>query len=252
MLSQRTCAIGPNPLPRTAFRGAWLALSLLAGLALSGCTSTQVRTATDASGKPEHIVGTVVLVEPDIELYAVGAGGMQEPREAWTLTARREFPIAARDILQAQGVPLKGDFMLPKDAGPENKLRQLTLLNQAVSISILSYARGDALRNKHGKFDWTLGPGVAALREATGADYALFTYIRDSYTSGGRAAMRIIGFLLLGGDVGGGMQIGLASLVDLRTGQVVWHNLLLDQTGDLRDPKGAHETAGDLLRGIRR
>jgi hypothetical protein len=64
--------------------------------------------------------------------------------------------------------------------------------------------------------------------------------------------MRIIGFLLLGGDVGGGVQIGLASLVDLRTGQVVWHNLLMDQTGDLRDPKGAHETAGDLLKGIRR
>jgi hypothetical protein len=198
------------------------------------------------------VTGTVVLVEPDIELYALGAGGMQEPREQWTTFARREFPLAARDVLQAQGIPLKGDFTLPKDAGPENKLRQLQLLNQAVSISILSYSRPGTLRNKKGKFDWTLGPGVSALREATGADYALFTYIRDSYTSGGRAAMRVIGFLLLGGDIGGGVQVGLASLVDLRTGQVVWHNLLLDQTGDLRDPVGARETAGDLLKGIRR
>jgi hypothetical protein len=80
----------------------------------------------------------------------------------------------------------------------------------------------------------------------------LFTYIRDSYTSGGRVAMRVIAFLLLGGDIGGGVQTGLASLVDLRTGQVVWHNLLIDQTGDLRDPAGARETAGDLLKGIRR
>jgi hypothetical protein len=219
---------------------------------LSGCMSTQVRTAQDPAGKPLRIDGTIVLVEPDIELYALGAGGMQEPRKAWTETARRLYPQAARNLLQAQGITLGQDFILPADAGPENRLRQLQLLNQAVSISILQYGRGTALRNKHGKFDWSLGPGVSELRQATGADYALFTYIRDSYTSGGRAAMRVIGFLLLGGDIGGGVQVGLASLVDLRTGQVVWHNLLLDQTGDLRDPAGAQETAGDLLKGIRR
>ena len=40
---------------------------------------------------------TVVLVEPDIELYAVGAGGMQEPRKAWTEAARQNFPDAARE-----------------------------------------------------------------------------------------------------------------------------------------------------------
>lgn len=227
-------------------------MTLLLACLLPACVSTQVRTAQDPAGKPMRIDGSVVLVEPDIELYAVGAGGVQEPRKAWTESARRLYPQAARELLQAQGIPLRPDFALPADAGPENRLRQLQLLNQAVSISILSYGRGGTLRNKHGKFDWSLGPGVADLRQATGADYALFTYVRDSYTSGGRAAMRVLGFLLLGGDIGGGVQVGLASLVDLRTGQVVWHNLLLDQTGDLRDPAGARETAGDLLKGIRR
>jgi hypothetical protein len=248
MLTQRTSFTGP---PSPAARG-WIALLVLSLLMLGGCVSTQVRRAEDATGKPVPISGTIVLVEPDIELYAVGAGGMTEPRKEWTEFARREFPVAVRDVLGAQGIALRPDFHLPKDAGPENRLRQLHLLNEAVSISILNYARAGALKNKHGKFDWTLGPGVSALREATGADYALFTYIRDSYTTGGRAAMRVIGFLLLGGDIGGGMQVGLASLVDLRTGQVVWHNLLLDQAGDMRDPAGARETAGDLFKGVRR
>lgn len=248
MLTQRRVRTGSNACSGRLH--AVLALLMLA--LLSGCVSTQVRTAADPAGKPLRIDGSVVLVEPDIELYELGAGGMTEPRKAWTETARRLYPQAARDLLQAQGIALRPDFTLPADAGPENRLRQLQLLNQAVSISILQYGRGTALRNKHGKFDWTLGPGVAELRQATGADYALFTYVRDSYTSGGRAAMRVIGFLLLGGDIGGGMQVGLASLVDLRTGQVVWHNLLLDQTGDMRDPGGARETAGDLLKGIRR
>ncbi len=238
--------------PAVAARVA-LMLALLSGCLLSGCMSTQVRTAKDPAGEPVRVDGSVVLVEPDIELYELLAGGAQEPRKVWTEAAQRLYPQAAREQLALQGIVLQPDFILPADAGPDNRLRQLQLLNQAVSISILQYGgRGGRLRNKHGQFDWSLGPGVAALRQATGADYALFTYIRDSYTSGGRAAMRIIGFVLLGGDVGGGVQIGLASLVDLRTGQVVWHNLLLDQTGDLRDPTGARETAGDLLKGIRR
>lgn len=244
--------------PRGRVRRTAFGLALLACLALlTGCVSTQVRTARDDAGQPLRIDGTVVLVEPDIELYALGAGGMEEPRKAWTETARRLYPQAARSVLSQQGIAMRPDFMLPPDAGNDDRLRQLYLLNQAVSLSILQYSRSgnsprSGLRNKHGRFDWSLGPGVSELRAATGADYALFTYVRDSYTSGGRAAMRVIGFLLLGGDIGGGMQVGLASLVDLRTGQVVWHNLLLDQTGDLRDERGAGETAGDLLKGIRK
>lgn len=252
MLAQRLSRTGPAGASRPLSGLPFLAFSLVFALLLQGCVSTQVRTAQDPAGKPLRIDGSVVLVEPDIELYEVGAGGVQEPRKAWTESARRLFPQAARDLLQAQGIALRPDFRLPDEVGPESRLRQLQLLNQAVSISILNYGRSGALRNKRGKFDWTLGPGVSELRQATGADYALFTYVRDSYTSGGRAAMRVIGFLLLGGDIGGGVQVGLASLVDLRTGQVVWHNLLLDQTGDLRDPAGARETAGDLLKGIRR
>lgn len=239
---------------RIRARGGAIAVALLILSLLSGCVSTQVRTAKDASGQPLRVDGSVVLVEPDIELSELLAGGAAEPRKEWTETARKLYPQAARDQLQAQGIALRPDFAIPADAGPENRLRQMYLLNQAVSLSILQYSRSSGtgpLRNKHGKFDWTLGPGVAELRQATGADYALFTYIRDSYTSGGRAAMRIVGFVLLGGDIGGGTQIGLASLVDLRSGQVVWHNLLLDQTGDLRDAPGARETADDLLKGMR-
>ncbi len=237
-------------------RLAWLrgALLLAALVLLSGCASTAVRTVRDANGQPLGLRGSVVLVEPDIELSEVMAGGMSEPRREWTSTARLLYPQAAREALARQGIGMQPDYILPADAGPDDPRRQLTLLSQAVSMSILQYSRSSGtgpLRNKHGRFDWSLGPGVSVLREATGADYALFTYIRDSYASGGRTAMRVAGLLLLGGDIGGGMQVGVASLVDLRTGQVVWHNLLVDQTGDLRNLAGARETTGQLLKGIR-
>ncbi|MFT4179301.1 MAG: hypothetical protein QM612_07540 [Thermomonas sp.] len=234
----------------------WLhALLLLGALALlSGCASTSVRTAKDTSGKPLALSGRVVLIEPDIELSELSAGGMAEPRKEWTNTARLLYPQAAREALARQGIEMTPDLVLPADAGPDNRLRQLSLLSQAVSMSILQYSRNSGtgpLRNKRGKFDWSLGPGVQELHKATGADYGLFTYVRDSYATGGRTAMRVVGFLLLGGDIGGGMQVGIASLVDLRTGQVVWHNLLVDQTGDLRNLAGARETADDLLKGVR-
>ena len=254
MLAQPYPSTDLRMAPRRSRSWRCTALLLLAIALLAGCASTQVRTAKDDAGKPLALSGTVVLIEPDIELSELGAGGMAEPRKQWTNTARLLYPQAARETLAAQGIGMAADFVLPADAGPDNRLRQLTLLSQAVSMSILQYSRAGStggLRNKHGKFDWSLGPGAAELRAATGADYGLFTYIRDSYTSGGRAAMRIVGILLLGGDIGGGMQVGVASLVDLRTGQVVWHNLLVDQTGDLRNLQGARETAGDLLKGVR-
>jgi len=254
MLTQPFPSTAPFP-ARNPPRGRAAALLLALCLALlSGCASTSVRTARDDAGKPLALSGTVVLVEPDIELSEIGVGGMAEPRKEWTETARRLYPQAAREALARQGIGMAPDFALPADMGPERRLRQVVLLSEAVSISILRHSRGygnGGLRNKHGRFDWTLGPGVQELQRATGADYGLFTYIRDSYASGGRTAMRVAGLLLLGGDIGGGMQVGVASLVDLRTGQVVWHNLLVDQFGDLRNLQGARETATDLLKGVR-
>lgn len=259
MLAQRTvptaAATRGPPRPQPGLQRLRWAFVLACCLLLNACASTQTRVVKDETGQPLTIGGSVVLVEPDMELYEVLAGGAQEPRKVWTDTARRLYPQAARDILGRRGMTVVPDFALPPAISNEDPLRQLMLLNQAVSISILQYSRSGSspnsgLRNKRGKFDWTLGPGVKALHDATGADYALFTYVRDSYTSGGRAAMRVIGFVLLGGDIGGGYQIGLASLVDLRTGQVIWHNLLVDQAGDLRDEAGARETAEDLLKGF--
>ena len=40
-------------------------------------------------------------------------------------------------------------------------------------------------------------------------------------------------------DIGGGDQVGVALLVDLRTRQVVWYNLMANQRGDLRDERAA-------------
>jgi len=93
-----------------------------------------------------------------------------------------------------------------------------------------------------------LGSGVGLLRQESGADYALFVFMRDSYSSGGRKAL-MVGLALLGIGVSGGTQVGFASLVDLKTGNIVWFNRLISNIGDLRTPEPAHDAVKQLLHG---
>ncbi len=226
--------------------------ALLLLLAFDSLAYTQSRVLKGPDGKPVKIEGSVVMIEPDIELSEVLAGGVQEPRQAWSETARRLYPQAIKAKISNGRIKQLPDFIIPKDLDPGSRLGQVIRLNYAVSVSIfISTAPGGQLATKKNKqLDWSFGPGVEEIRKQTGADYALFTYVRDSYTSGGQAALRVIGLLLLGGDIGGGQLIGVTTLVDLRTGQVVWFNFLAKQSGDLRDEQGAAATAQNMLKGF--
>jgi hypothetical protein len=105
------------------------------------------------------------------------------------------------------------------------------------------------LPTKEGKLDWSMGEPVRLIKQMTGADYALFSWVRDSYASDERkAAMVAIAVLSLGRAVAtGGVQTGYASLVDLNTGQVMWFNRLSRASGDLREAEKAAETIDSLL-----
>jgi len=240
---------------KSLIRGKFHFFAITALLLLTSFNSlayTQSRVLKGPDGKPVKIEGSVVMIEPDIELSEVLAGGVQEPRQAWSETARRLYPQAIKAKINNGRVKQLPDFIIPKDLDSGSRLGQVIRLNYAVSVSILiSTAPGGQLATKKSKqLDWSFGPGVEEIRKQTGADYALFTYVRDSYTSGGQAALRVIGLLLLGGDIGGGQQVGVTTLVDLRTGQVVWFNFLAKQTGDLRDEQGAAATAQSMLKGF--
>jgi hypothetical protein len=52
---------------------------------------------------------------------------------------------------------------------------------------------------------------------------------------------------LLGVGVPGGAQVGFASVVDLRTGDIVWFHRLVRPHGDLRTPDAAGETVKALV-----
>jgi hypothetical protein len=114
------------------------------------------------------------------------------------------------------------------------------------------------LPTKRRGLDWTLGEDAVKFGRATGMDYALFLYAQDSHASTGRVALQVLGiagcFVGFCAPQGGGGQTAFASLVDLKTGEVVWFNVLQTQSqlpgvtfGDIRTPEGASQMVERLL-----
>jgi hypothetical protein len=188
----------------------------------------------------------LVLMPTDIELFSISAGGVFEPKADWTEAASKNFKAALIDKQKALGLPTQ-----ELTAAQAEEADEINSLHGAVARAISVHHFGRlSLPTKDNKLDWSMGEPVQLIQKMTGADYALFTWVRDSYASDERkAAMVAIAVLTLGRAVAqGGSQTGYASLVDLKTGRVVWFNRLLRASGDLREAQNAAETIEALLR----
>jgi hypothetical protein len=185
----------------------------------------------------------VALMPTDIELFVISAGGVVEPKADWTEAASKHFKDALlrkREALGFNAVELS--------AKQADDADEINALHGAIARAIAMHHFGPlGLPTKDGKLDWSMGDSVQPIKESTGADFALFSFVRDSYASAERKAM-MVGLALLGIGISLGVQQGYASLVDLNTGRVVWFNRLMRGTGDLREPDSAGETLEALLR----
>jgi hypothetical protein len=200
-----------------------------------------------APGFSARAVDSRLLVLPaDMELYSMSAGGVVEPRADWTDSAQKHFSAA----LAAEG-KLLGPKVSTLSLTEADEFADIVTLHRAVADAISLHHKGGLLElaTKGDRLDWSLGDAVQPLRERTGADYALFTWVRDSYASNERKAA-MVALALMGAISFGGEQVGYASLVDLRTGRVVWFNQLDRMSGDLRAPEPAVETVEALLKGF--
>lgn len=222
--------------------------ALACALALGAAHAQPAPSKQLAPGFTSRPAASQLLVLPaDMELFSISAGGVSEPRADWTQAAQKHFAEA----LAAQRRRL-GASLAELTVAQAEEFADIAALHRAVADAIyVHHTRGGTMKlpTKGGRLDWSLGEAVQPLRDKTGADYALFTWIRDSYASSERKAV-MIGMALLGSVTLGGEQIGYASLVDLKTGRVVWFNELSRMWGDLRDAHSARETVEALLQGF--
>lgn len=244
---RRCCAQEVEPVIRM-FAHAAVALLLITSLA--ACTSVRSFRAENYTLAPAAPI-ELVVIDPDVEVGSLTAGGLFQPNADWTRQAEANLLAALRERLATQAGSvriLKPQALKGTDA---EIFTDYERLHRAVGSAIAQHKYGgDELPTKRGKFDWTLGPGAGALgRLSGGGTHALFMVARDSFASTERVALNVL-LAVLGAWGGGGQRFAYASLVDLRTGDVVWFNVLSSSIGDMRSPEGARSTINTLLRSM--
>lgn len=235
---------------------------LLAGaivLAASGCVQT--RQVADVNFAPPSGDYDLLVMRPDVTVNWLTAGGMPEPRADWTEQARANVIAALRAQQSRLGGTVKVlDRRDQLDGIPAQTVADLERLHYVVGQSIaLHKYMGAALPTKRGKgLDYTLGSDAVEIGRRTGHDYALFIHAEDNIASTGRTALQVLGVAgcIVGfcAPSGGGNQFAYASLVDLRTGEVVWFNVLQTGSqlpgvtfGDIRTEQGAAQMVDRLI-----
>ncbi|MBX9576096.1 MAG: hypothetical protein K2X07_10705 [Caulobacteraceae bacterium] len=217
---------------------------LVACFAIGACTTTDSRTAIGI-GQPRE-GATVLLVRPDVQLALLTAAGLPEPRADWSdeATANLERSFTSQ---------LSGSRYAIKSIDPESAMGgrsgQLLRLHEAVGTSIALFEYGPyRLPTKKGSFAWTLGEGASSLADEYGADYALFVFANGTYASSGRIATTLV-LAAFGVSVPLGSQQAFVSLVDLRTGQIIWFNMAVaGPQADMRNPSGSDSLVTSLLK----
>jgi hypothetical protein len=237
-----------------------LALLAALGVATAGCVQTKQY--ADLQFTPPQGDYKLLVLRPDVSVGSLTTGGMVEPRADWTDQARASIIDALRTQQASRGG--QTTFIQRRNELPgvtPDELADVERLNAAVDESIVEHKYlGDYLPTKRGKgLDWTLGQGAVELGRKTGYDYALFLHAEDEVASRGRVVLGVIGLAgcvvgFCAPNIGGAQQTDYASLVDLKTGEVVWFNVVIAGSqvpgikfGDLRTPAGAAQMVDRLL-----
>ncbi len=187
---------------------------------------------------------SILLAPPDLEVSVLNAGGVSEPNAEWTTQARVAVDSAISAEERERGLRFT---RFDREALDETQA-QLIDLHEVVGRAIMFHQmQPRELPNRVGQvFTWSLGPEVKRFAPKGEANYVLFLFFRDQFSSAGRVALKVLA-ALVNVPVQGGVQTAFASLVDLRTGDVVWFAPMGREVGDLRTPEGAREAVKILF-----
>ena len=240
-------------------RGLALALAA-ASMTLGACVQTLQY--ADVQFTPPEGDYKLLVLRPDVTVGSLTTGGMVEPRAEWTEEARAHIIAALRAQQASRGG--KVTIIEHRNELPgvtEQELADVERLNFVVDQSIVQHKYlGDYLPTKRGRgLDWTLGQDAVKLGQKTGYDYALFLHAEDQVASTGRIALGVLGLAgcvvgFCAPNIGGAEQLDYASLVDLKTGEVIWFNVVSAGSqvpgikfGNLRTAEGAAQMIDRLL-----
>lgn len=236
-----------------------IAATAVLGVTTSACVQT--RQFADVQFTPPQGDFKLLVLRPNVNVSEITAGGLTQPRADWTEQARANITAALRAQQAARG----GKMLVAGRRGSvpgvdPDTVAEIERLNYVVDQSIVLHKYyGIYLPTKRGRgLDYTLGEAAVELGRKTGYDYMLFLNAEDNRASAGRTALQVVGIAgcIIGfcAPSGGANQLAYASLVDLKSGDVIWFNVLQTGSqlpgvtfGDIRTPQGAAQMVERLL-----
>ena len=149
-------------------------------------------------------------------------------------------------------IVLKPDVKLYEVDAMGERIIKADWTNQAkknVEIAMKEFLKNENLPSKDIEgLDWTLGPEFSQAFQNINADYVLILNIRDYFSTGGRILAQTL-LVLLGGTYIPLIQQGYGTLIDVRTGDLVWFDFAQAESfGDTRNEKGAKDAIEKILK----
>jgi len=219
-------------------------------IALSACGPKAYRVHPEIETYTKNIK-TVALAPPNIKIFALTAGGVQELRDDWSEQGKQNVIKAVVDHFKDEKVPVKV-VTVPKPV--EQEMEEIHSLYRAVSGSIIvhTYYPQYTFPEKKEHFEYSIG-SIEKILDSTGANALIIIYGDDEISTGGRKFMTAITSplsLITGMKPRSGITDMSIALVD-KSGRVLWYNIGGKEGGyDLRKPGSAAGFVNEVLAGF--
>lgn len=238
-------------------KGVGVGLMLLAAVALLGGCATSpaskvhytVRQAPNALSLEQ-----IVLLPVDIDVYEMSAGGVREEVPEWSDAAKTNVRSA---LLLSKG--RAGQCCVSREVDtssltPEERdvlEEHLALFNSVAGSALWAdLPANTAWHFKAEEFDYTLGNGLAFLKNRYGIDAGLIITGHDVVSTPGRKTTAVVG-ALFGVVVPLGHSMLIGGLVEFETGNLLWLNHAISAGNvDLRERESTLKLARELMAGF--
>lgn len=215
---------------------------------LNGCSTVSYRANSQFHAYFESSK-TVAIINPDIKMYQLTAGGVEEYNADWSQNSNRI--ILERLQEELENLSRTKFVYLQESTLNKNDLQLLDeqkgiFFTVADSILMHTYSPETTFRHKLKKFDYTLGNEIKSLDKLISADTFLFCSAKNYIWTSGRTILATLGILTtlatgVAMVVPAGNEFIAVALVDSISGDIMWFNYI-PMPGDLRD-----ETAVDSI-----
>ncbi|MGE5547464.1 MAG: hypothetical protein ACM33T_11240 [Solirubrobacterales bacterium] len=184
----------------------------------------------------------IVVVKPEVDIHEVQANGDRVAMNDRIAAAQGYLDVELPKVLTAANFVVVAWTPPAPGTSQADSYNQMMKLHRRVHEAIVSHVM-DRLPTMDGKV-WSMGPTVREVVGPTDADYALLVNANDRSLSAGRVA-RNFGIGLLTGPAGMPRDPGnhsYISIIDLKSGDVVWSKLGLIGLGDFYTEEGARKS----------